>query len=202
QAEPPGITASLGPRIPILLQHVITPFPVDGKAPGKVWGLGYEFEPHDVDANTVSVAPDDEVLKIGQIGQEVEMGVELGGKIGVPQGALSALAAAPAVSLTNASLRASTSQSFQFSLHLKLTLRKLVGAGFGAGGAQWKLYRQDEPIDKPHTLLQTLLVAEGTKSIKCSVRTWAKQAGFLGTSLGAKFWPYPDQAFEISLAGL
>lgn len=202
QPEPPGITASLGPNIPILVEHVITPFPVNGKAPGKVWALGYEFVPHDVDANTVSVMPNDEVVEIGKIGQEVDFGIELGGKIGVPDSALTALAAAPAVSLTNASLRASTNQRFQFSLQMKLTLRKVVGAGFGVGGAQWKLYRQDEAIDKPHALMQTLLVAEGTKSIRCTVRSWAKQAGFLGTRLGAKFWQYPDQTFEISLAGL
>jgi hypothetical protein len=128
--------------------------------------------------------------------------VELGGHIGVPKEALTLLAAAPAVSLTNASLHASTSQQFQFSLHMNLTLRKAVGAGFGVGGAQWKLYRQDERLDRPHTLLQTLLVAEGTKSIRCTVRSWAKQAGFLGTRLGAKFWQYPDQTFDISLDGL
>jgi hypothetical protein len=146
--------------------------------------------------------PSDEVLTIGKVDQEVALGVELGGHIGVPKEALTALAAAPAISLTNASLRASMSQQFQFSLHMKLTLRKVVGAGFGVGGAQWKLYRQDEPIDKPHTLLQTLLVAEGTKSIRCTVRSWAKQAGFLGTRLGAKFFQYPDQTFDISLDGL
>jgi hypothetical protein len=202
QAEPPTIAASLGARIPILLNHVMTPFPVDGRAPGGVWGLGYEFVAHDVDANTVSVVPDDEVVEIARAGQDVHLGLALGGKIGIPGEALQSVGQELPVSLTGASLRASMNQSFQFSLQMRITLRKVVGAGVGIGGAQWKLYRQNETIDQPHSLLQTVLVADGTRSIRCTIKTWAKQAGRLGTSWGARFWPYEDQAFEISLAGL
>lgn len=200
--EPPGITATLGPRIPILLSHVVAPFPVDGRIPGRVWGLGYEFVAHDVDASTVSVVPDDEILKIGSIGQCVDLGLELGGKIGIPPAEFESVGVGPSVSLTGGALRASMSERFQFALQLRITLRKVIGAPVGIGGAQWKLYRQNEPIDQPHSLLQTLVVAEGTKTIRCTVKTWASQAGWLGTSWGARFWPYADQDFEVSLAGL
>jgi hypothetical protein len=200
QSEPPGIAATLGSRRPLLINHVLTPFPVDGRTPGRVWGLGYEFVAHDIDANTVSVVPDDEVMEIGKVAQSVDLGLELGGKVGIPAVALPQTNMGPTVSLTGASLRAATSQQFQFALQLRITLRKVIGAGVGIGGAQWKLYRQNEPIDQPHPLLQTLLVPEEARSIRCTIKTWAKQAGRLGTSWGARFWPYPDQEFEINLA--
>jgi hypothetical protein len=202
QSEPPGIAATLGARRPILINHVVTPFPVDGRAPGRVWGLGYEFVAHDIDANTVSVVPDDEVMEIAKVGQSVDLGLELGGKIGIADAALQHAGLGPTISLSGASLSAATSQRFQFALEMRITLRKVVGAGVGIGGAQWKLYRQNEPIDQPHTLLQTVLVPEAARSLRCSVKTWAKQGGRLGTGWGARFWPYPDQAFDISLAEL
>ena len=31
------------------------------------------------------------------------------------------------------------------------------------------------------------------------MKAWAKQAGWLGTRWGARFWSYEDQPFEISL---
>lgn len=201
QPEPPGIAASLGSRRPILLNHLITPFPNDGSVPGRVWGLGYEFVTHDLDASTVSVVPDDEVMEIGKVGQSIDLGLELGGKVGIPEVGLPQTSTGPTVSLSGASLRAATNQRFQFALEMRITLRKVIGAGVGIGGAQWKLYRQNEPIDQPHPLLQTILIPEDAKSIRCTIKTWAKQAGILGTRLGARFWPYQDQEFEISLTG-
>jgi len=198
QPEPPGIAASLGARRPILLNHLVTPFPIDGSIPGRVWGLGYEFVVHDLDASTVSVVPSDEVMEIGKVGQSVDLGLELGGKVGIPSVELPQTSG-PTVSLSGASLRASTNQRYQFALEMRITLRKVIGAGVGIGGAQWKLYRQNEPIDQPHALLQTILVPEDAKSIRCTVKTWAKQAGFLGTRVGARFWPYQDQDFEVDL---
>lgn len=198
---PPAIAAVLGPSVPILLDHVITPFPAGGNAPGGVWGLGYEIALDGVDANTISVVPNDVVVNIGRIDQEVQLGVELGGEVGIPDGVLATIPQAVAT-LSRGNISASTNQRFQFALRMQLSLRKVVGAPVGAGGAMWKLYRQDEPIDRPHTLLQTLVVAPGTSSLPCTVKTWAKQAGFLGMRLGAKYWEYPDQHFEISLDGL
>src|SRR5262249_37186241 len=104
-----------------------------------------------------------------KIGQNLDLGLELGGKLGVPDEVLQSLAVGPAVSLTGASVRATTSQRFQFAVEIKVTLRKVVGAGVGVGGAMWKLYRQNEPLDKPHVLLQTVLVPETARSISCTV---------------------------------
>jgi len=38
--EPAELAAALGPKRPILLTHVVTPFPRDGDAPARVWSLG------------------------------------------------------------------------------------------------------------------------------------------------------------------
>lgn len=198
--EPPGITATLGPRRPILLNHVVTPFPVDGRIPGGVWGLGYEFIPHGIDASTVSVAPENEVFTLGKVGQDLNLSLDLGGRITVPRVPLEAGPGLP-VALTGAGLQASTRQSFQFALQLHITLRKVIGAAVGVGGAQWKIYRQDEPIDQSHTLLQTLLVPESTRSLHCTIKTWARQAGVFGTRWRSRFWTYADQTYDISLAG-
>ena len=187
--EPAEVSAALGPKRPILLTHVVTPFPRDGELPARVWSLGYEIEFLDADADTVSVAPSNEVFKIGEIGQSVDLGIDLGGKLGIAAGPPG----------TGVGLRASTSQRFQFEVSMTITLRKVVGAPVGAGGAVWKMFRQNEPLDQPHTLLQTVMFAEGAKSLRCTVKTWAKQAGWLGTRWGARFWPYEDQRFEISL---
>lgn len=195
--EPPTIAAAQGR--PILLNHVITPYPPDGLSPRGVWGLGYEFVALDGDMDTVSVVPNDEVLEIGRVGQDVDLGMALGGAIRVPDVPLTLVGDVLPVSLTGASIRASTNQTFQFSLKMRITLRKVIGSGVGEGGAMWKLYRQDEPLDRPHALLQTVMVPETSTSIRCLVKTWAKQAGWFGTEWGARFWPYADQQFEIRL---
>jgi hypothetical protein len=199
---PPEIEASLGPNIPVLISHVITPFASGGMRPRKVWGLGYEFEVTESDINTISVLPNDEVLKIGEIDHNVELGLQIGGGVGIPQEALQIIQNTPSISLTGAQLQASSNTQFQISLHLAITLRKIVGAPVGVGGAMWKLYRRDERLDKPHTLLQTIVVGEDVKKLNCKIKTWAKQAGWLGGNWGAKMWPYKDQEFEISLEGL
>jgi hypothetical protein len=199
QPVPPEIAASLGPRRPILLSHVVTPFPSDGRAPGGVWGLGYELTVNDAEANTVSVVPNDEVVRVGVVGQKTELGLNLGGGLQVPEATWKAAGGAPSVSLTGAEVTASTNWTFQFSVKLEITFRKVIGAPVDAGGAKWQLFRQDEPLDRPHALLQTLLVDRATPSIACTVKSWAKQAGWLGTSFGAKLWHYPDADFVVSL---
>ncbi len=199
---PPSIEASLGPKIPILINHVITPFALDGMKPKRVWGLGYEFIIDNTEINTVSVIPNDEVLKVANLDSKFELGLEMGGGVSVPENTLEIINNIPSVSLTGAKLEASSSSKFQFSLHLDISLRKVVGAPVGIGGALWKMYRQDERLDRPHTLLQTVVVGKNVTQINCKIRTWAKQAGWLGNKWGAKFWKYEDQDFEISLEGL
>jgi hypothetical protein len=199
---PPIIEAQLGPKIPVLLNHLITPFSADGAGPIKVWALGYEFIPEDADLNTISVLPNDEVLKIAELKNEVEVGLQLGGAVGIPESALKILKNVPALSLNGAKLEATTNSVFHLSLHFGISSRKVVGAPVGAGGALWKMYFQDERLDKPHALFQTMVVTPGTKHIKCTIRSWAKQAGWLGNNWGARFWTYEDQKFEISLEGL
>src|SRR6185503_5733647 len=56
-SEPPELMAALCPKRPILLTHVVTPFPRDGDTPARVWSLGYEIVLPAATADTVSVAP-------------------------------------------------------------------------------------------------------------------------------------------------
>jgi len=185
---PPTIAATLGPRRPVLLHHVVTPFPPDGQPPRSPWGLGYEFVAQGIDANTESVVPNDEVLQVATVGQNVELGIEFGGAVGIPKATLELIPDVPGVSLTGARVTASTNQKFSFALSMSITLRKVVGAPVGIGGAKWTMYRQDEPLNCPHTLMQTLLVPENAKKLLCKIRTWAKQAGYFGLRIGEKFW--------------
>jgi hypothetical protein len=200
QPVPPTIEATLGPKRPILLSHVITPFAQNGRSPRGVWGLGYEFILHGSDGNTESVMPNNEVLKIGQVGQTIDLGLGLSGEIGLPTTKLQSLSNIAGISLPGARITAATDQRFHFELNFSLTLRKVVGAPVGIGGAVWKMYRQDERLDCPHSLLQTLLLPEKTKQIKCTIKTWAKQAGFFGTRIGEKFCEYPDIDFNIDVS--
>lgn len=98
---------------------------------------------------TVAVAPSNEVYKIADVGQSVVLGIDVGGKFGVTETPLG----------TNVGLRASTSQRFQFEVSMAITLRKVVGAPVGIGGAAWKMFRQNEPLDQAHNLLQLVLGA-------------------------------------------
>ena len=189
EQAPPMLAGALGSTRPVLLTHTVTPFSIDGRAPSKVWGLGYEMITHGTDANTVAVAPTAEAYQVAEIGQTIALGIGAHGSFALGEGQPGG---APGV-------RVSVSQRFQFEASLKISLRKVIGAPVGIGGALWKMYRQNEPLDQPHTLLQLLLVPEEEKELRCTVATWATQVGWLGTSWGARFWPYDDQAFTIRL---
>lgn len=204
QPVPPSIASTLGANTPILLNHVVTPFARAGEAPGGIWGIGYEFNlVPPVEANTVSVQPSDEVLKIARLGQTVQLGLDVGGGVGVPEeDDLEIMKGVQALTLSGASLEASTNQRFHMSLRLRVTLRKLVGGPVGVGGAKWTLYRQDERLDQSHALVQTLVVAPTTRPLRCVIKTWAKKAGWLGTGFRSRKWVYDDVEFEIPLTGL
>src|SRR5262249_33869108 len=104
--EPAELAAALGPKRPILLTHVVTPLPRNGEVPARVWGLGYEIVILGADADTVSVAPSNEVFKIADLGQSVDLGIDFGGRFGIakePPG-------------TGMALRAMMSQRFHFQV--------------------------------------------------------------------------------------
>jgi hypothetical protein len=185
---------------PILLNHVITAFPRDGLPPGRVWALSYEFVLHDIPrAETVAVAPSNVLLRFGGLYQKVSLGFDLGGQLIVPDAMREAIEATSTISLSGASIALATEQRYQFEVSLDTSLRKVVGAPVGVGGALWKMYRQDEPLDAPIPLLQTLLVPADTKELRCTVQCSAVRAGLLGSRWGARFWPYADQEFTVYL---
>ena len=199
QEVPKEISAALGRKRPVLLKHILTPFPADGQFPKNVWALGYEFVPEDNTMNTRAVIPNDEIATVGKISQDVSLGLKLNGEIGVPEKTIEVLNSVPGLALTNAKLEASTDQNFQLNLHLSLSFRKVIGAPVGTGGAMWKMYRQDERIDGSHALYQTVLMDEDVSEVSCTVKTWAKQGGWLGLSFGAELWRYDPVNFTISV---
>ncbi|MCE9667543.1 hypothetical protein LY474_06915 [Myxococcus stipitatus] len=200
QTKPhPEVAAAPSGLTPVLLAHTVTAFPNDGFLPGNVFALGYEFVLHDQSrAATIAVAPSDEVLRIASIHQKVSFGVDLGGKWHYPT-ASGGGGGEVLESLGGATISCSTDQRYAFDVTLDASLRKVVGAPVGVGGALWKLYRQNESLDRPFTLLQTLLLPKETVELRCTVKTWVMRAGFLGTRWGAVYWPYADQDFAVML---
>ncbi|WP_437995674.1 hypothetical protein WMF26_31140 [Sorangium sp. So ce185] len=188
-------------RKTVLIIHVVTPFARDGHSPDGVWGLGYEFVMKGVDASTVAVLPNDEVLQIARVGQELDIELGVGGEV-TTKGMATDRSDQASLSLHGARLRASTTGQLHLSLRLSITLRKVLGAPVGIGGAQWKMYRQDEPMDRPHTLLQTVLLPKGVDRISCVIKTWVRRAGVLGTTWRAKFWPYQDLEYSVPIHSL
>jgi hypothetical protein len=76
---PAAIEAALGPRLPILLCHGMTPFYKGGQRPTGVWGIGYQATLKEVDAVTVSFLPETRLLEFAKLRQQVTFGLEAGG---------------------------------------------------------------------------------------------------------------------------
>ena len=129
-------------------------------------------------------------------------GLEVGGGFQVPQETLQLTAQIPGLSLTGASLHATTDQTFGLALECSFSLLEVQAGPVGAGGVRWNLYRGRERIDTYHPLFHTLRIPEGTRSLRLVVEAWVRRSGrFFGLGR-ARHWHYPAQEFEVSFAGL
>jgi hypothetical protein len=199
---PPEIGAALGPRVPVLLYHGLTPFARPGERPRGVWGLGYEVRPVDIDAATVAISPDTELTTVGALDSDVRIGLSVGGEMEVPKHALEAVNAIPGVSLHGAKIEATVDEKFALAVHLKLALVKVEAGLVGAGGARWNVYRAGDRIAGFQPFLQTALLPKNTRRLKLTAQPWVVRRGWLFGTIGVrKFIPKPSD-FEISLEGL
>jgi len=201
-AVPADIDATLGGKVPVLLHHGMTPFHRAGRSPQEVWGMGYRVAILGDVADTHSFAPQSRVLKVGEWKQTFEIGLDVGGKLGVPTPATNALSLVPGVQLEGASVRAATDQSFILSLGIELNFLEIQAAPIDAGGARWNLYRQHERLDRFQPLLQTVLVKKGVTSIEVEISTWVRRAGLFGSTLGTREWVQAPRRHVVSLEGL
>jgi len=201
-AVPPDIDATLGGRVPVLLHHGMTPFHRSGRSPQEVWGMGYEVELVRADGDTHSIAPQTQVLKVGEWKQKFNVGISAGGKLGVPTAATKALSIVPGFELEGAQVQASTDQQFALMLGIELNFLEVQAAPTSAGGARWNLYRQHERLDRFQPLLQTILVKRDTKSIDVKIKTWVRRTGWFGTGIGSRQWVQKPVRHTVSLEGL
>jgi hypothetical protein len=202
QPVPPEIEAALGPNIPVLLYHGLTPFHRPGRQPLPVWGMGYEAELVGTDASTVSWQPDNRFVKLAGGKLEAAVGLSAAGAMETPPATLKFLKAVPGVTLQGAKLHATSDVQFSLAVQFDLMVLEVQAGAVGAGGVRWNLYQNRERLDRFQPLLHTLLVPKGTKSLKVKVQTWVRsRARWLGLIKARQWSPKPVQ-FEVSLEGL
>ena len=192
----PELLATLGPSRPILLSHGITAFHKMGRRPRAIWGMGYQATVTDTDARTLDVTPRSEHLTVGSLEQSIRLGVTLDGRIEVPPVAAS-IDAIPGVGLNGASIEIGADEHLAFTLRYEFRVLKVQAGPLAPGGARWNLYRQDQPLDDFHPLLQTLLVPRGARDLTVEVQAWAREAGFLGPG---REWTFEPRSYRVSLA--
>jgi hypothetical protein len=198
----PEVGAALGPREPLLIWHGVTAFAKQGQRPPHVWGMGYTVRLDGVSAATVAVAPASFVRTVATMGQELQLGIGVGGEIEVPPVALAPAGAVPGVSFTGARLEATTDTRLVLSLRADFAVLDVQAGPVGAGGARWNLYRTGARLDRFQPLVQTLLVEPGIRALPMSVTTWVRRRRSLRGLGGTRHWDYQPQAYEVSLEGL
>jgi hypothetical protein len=198
---PPALHATLGPRRPLLLYHGFTPFHKRGASPTPIWGMGYDVRLKGVDGATVSIEPGSAVEKVGEIEQNVSIGLDIGGELQLAGEALELLSEVPGFSMKGVKVFATTHNRFSLALHLELSLLKVVAGPVGAGGARWDIYRTRERLDHFQPLVQTLLVPEDTERLHFEVETWIRRRGKFFGLISAREWTFPGQEFDVSLEG-
>jgi hypothetical protein len=200
---PTEVRAALGTgRVPLLINHSLTPFYKPGQSPTGVWGMGYRCESVGAAADTIAVAPGSRKYRVADLSQRLSLGIKAGGEISLNQLRIPVSADAASIQLGDASVRATTDQEFAIAIEIAIAVLEIQAAPVGAGGARWNLYRTRESIDVNQPLLQTIMVRRGTPAIRMDVETWVRRNGrFFGLG-GARHWTYPRQSFEIDVAEL
>jgi len=196
---PPEVKASVGAKHPYLVYHGLTPFHRPGEKPVGIWGLGYQVTLKNGGADTISFAPDEELLKVATLGQDMHLGLSAGGELAIPQQPLQLLNAIPGVSLTGSKLSATTDQRFGVSISFTVTLLAVQAGPVGAGGVRWNMYRQAERLDVYHPLLQTLLIPRDVRELKFTIKTWVRRRGRFFGLLKDREWVAPTEEVTVKL---
>jgi hypothetical protein len=197
QTPDKAILAALGPNRPILLAHAVTAFPVGAGRPPRVWGIRYRSSVFGVDADTVDLQPNTELLDIVQVDSQAELGLSLGGKLSVLGAATGGLSALPGVDLNGASVSADTDQKATLRIRFTMSVPKVIAGPDAAGGAGWQLYAQDRRLEGHQALLQTLLVPKGADRLRIEVVSSVAAAGWFGP----RQWTFETASFDVPLGG-
>jgi hypothetical protein len=197
RSVPPTVRATLGPTRPILLCHSVTPFHRPGRRVSEVWGLGYESRVLGIDATTVGFQPMSSVHEVGQVGQEISVGLSAGGELHVPDGELALGPSLPGIRVEGVRFNFATHSEFALALSLKLQLREVQAGPVGAGGVRWNIYRQKRRLDEVQALFQSLLVPRQVQTLNLELRTWVRSNGLFG--LGVKQWTSDWQPVRVDL---
>ena len=194
-----SIRAALGPNVPILLCHHMTPFYRPGVAPTGVWGTGYEVTVHDVDASTIAVFPDSGHTDIAEAKQDILVGLSVGGALKVSNDALGPLQEIPGIEIRGARVVASTDQLFRIHLASTWSVLDVQAGPVGSGGARWNIYRTTKRVDLGQTLLQTILIPKGIRELHVSVSTWIRCTRRMFVWNKPIQWTFPKTEFRVSL---
>lgn len=172
---PPEIRAALGrARVPVVIVHSMTPFSRFGYPPTRVWGLGYQVDPLPEGLVPVDFAPKSEFLEIVGVGTEVGFEVSGGGLIQADPNLVAAANAVPGVTVNGLELGASADVDAALTLRLKLYVLEIM-AGLVGSGVRWDFIEQDERMDRPITLVHTVLVPDDLDSIDMDVKLWVRR---------------------------
>jgi hypothetical protein len=144
--------------------------------------------------------PDSRLVSAGKIDSALELGLELGGALRVPDEALAlANAAVPGLTIAGASINATTNAQVGIAIRCTFSFIQVQAGPVGEGGARWNIYKKGQRIDVNHTLLHTLLAPNGTKQLHVCIESWVRQpVKVLKLRKGIE-WKFPQVEYDVSL---
>lgn len=197
---PAHLQASLGGGTPVLVCHGMTPFYRPGQRPTGVWGMGYRSQVDELRCSPVGVFPDTRKYDVISTSQQLSFGIKLGGEIGLPEaGGYELLSEVSGITLTGASVRATTDQQFAIAVQCRFSVLEVQAGPVGAGGARWNFYRSRESVEGYQPLFQTMIVPKGIGALRFTIETWIRRSGRFFGLLKSRHWTYEPQTFDVAL---
>jgi hypothetical protein len=197
---PETLEAALGPHFPVMVCQSLTPFYRHGGNRVGVASLGYRIRIEPEGCRTASLFPESKLVKVGRLDASVQLGLDAGGELAVPDSVLQlANSTVPGLALNGIKIDAATDARFGIAIQCDVSLIHVQSGAIGEGGAGWNIYKQGQKIDINHALLHTLLAPHGTKKLHATIETWVRQPRrFLKLFRGIE-WRFPPVTYDISL---
>jgi hypothetical protein len=185
----------------VLIHHAITAFGLPGEKPPPIGMMGYKFVVLDVpDAATCSWAPDTASVAAAGATGHIDVGVGVGGKLGVMKTVAAAFAPAVAallktLSLPDLDLKASGDVDFMLGFSLALRALKVeAGPTSVGGGVLWQLYHRGEDLIGTQTLVHTVALPAEVERLKVRIETWVRRRPSLRAGFRSlQFTPAPEE---------
>jgi hypothetical protein len=197
---PETLEAALGPHFAVMLCQSLTPFYRHGRSQIGVASLGYRIWIEPGGCRTASLFPESKLIKVGTLDTKVQLGLNAGGELALPDSGLQlANAAIPGLALNGINIDATTDAQFGIAIRCNISLVQVQAGAIGEGGAGWNIYKKGQRIDLNHPLLHTLLAPAGTKKLHAKIETWLREpTRFFGVLRGIE-WRFPAVEYDISL---